>query len=199
MADGRFDTRIFWVDPDKRGVLPLDGFHLPRRLARTVRSDTYRVTIDTAFRQVMETCAEPHPRRQATWINDEIIDLYTALCERGHAHSVECWTAAEDGVDQLAGGLYGVSLGTAFFGESMFARARDASKVALVHLVARLRAGGYTLLDTQFITDHLAMFGAVEIQRDDYQGQLDTALDDVGDFHALPNQIDGTQAIEALT
>src|SRR5690348_4928384 len=163
MAERRNDPNLFWVSPDARGILPLDGFHLPKRLARTIRSDRFTVTIDTAFREVMQLCAAPAPDRDESWINAEILSLYTALHQKGHAHSVECWREGK-----LVGGLYGVKIGAAFFGESMFSRERDASKVALAHLVARLKAGGFRLLDTQFITSHLAQFGAIEIPRDTY-------------------------------
>ena len=155
MAERRDDPNLFWVSPETRGVLPLDDFHVPHRLARTVRSDRFEVRVDTAFADVMRACAAPAPGREESWINAEILAVYTALHERGHAHSVECWREGE-----LVGGLYGVNLGSAFFGESMFMRERDASKVALVHLVARLIKGGFTLLDAQFLTDHLARFGA---------------------------------------
>ena len=172
MADSREDMRLFLMDPDLRGVLPLDRFHVPKRLARTVRQNPFRVTVDTAFNRVIEACAEPHPSRPATWINDAILNLYGALHRQGYAHSVECWT--ED--NQLAGGLYGVSLGGAFFGESMFSRATDASKIALVHLVARLIVGGYKLLDAQFHNPHLEQFGLEEITRDAFRTQLWRAL-----------------------
>jgi leucyl/phenylalanyl-tRNA--protein transferase len=171
MAERRDDPTLYWVSPQLRGILPLDGFHVPRRLARTVRSGRFAVTTDQAFVEVMRGCAAPAPGREQSWINDEILRLYTALAASGHAHSVECW---QDG--ELVGGLYGVRLGAAFFGESMFSRARDASKVALVHLVAMLQAGGFTLLDTQFLTAHLSGFGAIEIPRDDYLALLKQAL-----------------------
>ena len=171
MAERRDDPTLYWVSPEQRGILPLDGFHVPRRLARTVRSGRFAVTADQAFAQVMQGCVAPAPGREQSWINDEILRLYTALAASGHAHSVECW---QDGA--LVGGLYGVRLGAAFFGESMFSRARDASKVALVHLVDRLRLGGFTLLDTQFLTAHLAGFGALEIPRNDYLVLLKDAL-----------------------
>jgi leucyl/phenylalanyl-tRNA---protein transferase len=171
MADGRDDPRLFLVDPDERGIFPLDSFHVPKRLQRTVRSDRYRVTVDAAFRDVLEACAAPHPDRPETWINQPILELYDALHRRGVAHSIECW----DGED-LVGGLYGVRLGAAFFGESMFSRARDASKVALVHLVAHLIAGGFSLLDSQFVTAHLQQFGIQEIPRADYKRRLDVAI-----------------------
>jgi leucyl/phenylalanyl-tRNA--protein transferase len=171
MADSRDAQEIFWVEPKKRGVLPLDGFHLSRSLAKTIRSDRFTVTADTAFAEVVARCAEARPERPDTWINPQIEAAYADLHARGHAHSVECW---QDGA--LVGGLYGVKLGGAFFGESMFSRRRDASKVALAWLVARLRTGGFTLLDCQFITDHLASLGAIEIGRDDYVALLDGAL-----------------------
>jgi leucyl/phenylalanyl-tRNA---protein transferase len=171
MAESAEDPDLFWIDPDPRGVLPLDRFHLPRRLKRTLRSGQYEVRIDTAFEAVMRGCAEPTEMRPKTWINEEIFRLYGALHEQGHAHSVEAWRAGE-----LAGGLYGVALRGVFFGESMFSRSADASKVALVHLVARLVKGGFRLLDTQFVTDHLRRFGAVEIPRADYHRQLERAL-----------------------
>jgi len=199
MSDGRHDPRVFWVDPDKRGVLPFENFHVGKRLARTVRSDKFRVSVDTAFRQVMEACAEPHPSRAATWINDEIISLYCALNERGLAHSVECWLPDDDGEEQLVGGLYGVSLGAAFFGESMFSRTRDASKVALVHLVARLIEGGYLLLDTQFVTEHLKSFGAVEIARDIYHDQLAQALQTPANFYSTPAEVAGSSVMQSIT
>ncbi|MDE2630794.1 MAG: leucyl/phenylalanyl-tRNA--protein transferase, partial [Alphaproteobacteria bacterium] len=163
MAERRDDPTLYWVSPQKRGIFPLDTFHVPKRLARTVRSDRFSVTADTAFAGVLLACAEPAPGREETWINDEIVRLYTALHLSGHAHSLEC---RREG--RLAGGLYGVQLGGAFFGESMFSRETDASKVALVHLVARLKMGGFKLLDAQFLTAHLARFGAVEIPRKTY-------------------------------
>jgi leucyl/phenylalanyl-tRNA--protein transferase len=180
MADSREDKQLFLIDPERRGILPLDGFHVPRRLARTVRADVYEIRIDTAFDAVVAACAEPRPGHPDTWINDGIKQLYGDLHELGHAHSVECWKAGE-----LVGGLYGVSLRAAFFGESMFSRARDASKVALVHLVARLIAGRYRLLDTQFITEHLSQFGVVEISRRDYRRRLTRALSAEADFQVF--------------
>jgi leucyl/phenylalanyl-tRNA--protein transferase len=171
MAERRGDPTLYWVSPERRGIIPLDTFHVPRRLARTVRSGLFSVTADRAFRDVMQACAAPMPDRPESWINDEILRLYTALHLGGHAHSIECW---QDG--KLAGGLYGVRLGAAFFGESMFSRRRDASKVALVHLVDGLKRGGFALLDTQFITAHLARFGAIEIPRERYLRKLQDAL-----------------------
>jgi len=171
MAERRGDPTLYWVSPEKRGIIPLDVFHVPRRLARTIRSNAFQVTSDRCFRQVMEACAAPAPGRTESWINDEILRLYTALHASGHAHSLECWHGGE-----LVGGLYGVRLGAAFFGESMFSRRRDASKVALVHLVQGLQRGGFVLLDTQFITAHLARFGAIEIPRERYLLKLHDAL-----------------------
>jgi leucyl/phenylalanyl-tRNA--protein transferase len=171
MAQDRHDSTLYWMDPDPRGILPLGTIHIPKRLARTVRSDLYQVRIDTAFTQVMEACAAPTPERRSTWINDRILALYTQLFEQGHAHSVETW---ED--DVMVGGLYGVAVGAAFFGESMFSRKRDASKVALIHLVGRLIAGGYQLLDTQYTTNHLTQFGVVEIPRKEYRRMLRRAV-----------------------
>lgn len=171
MAERRGDPTLYWVSPEKRGVIPLGSFHVPQRLARTVRSERFAVTSDQAFRDVMQACAASAPGREESWINEEILRLYTALHAGGHAHSVECWQNGE-----MVGGLYGVRLGAAFFGESMFSRARDASKVALVHLVDALRRGGFTLLDTQFITTHLTQFGAIEIPRPQYLSLLNQAL-----------------------
>jgi leucyl/phenylalanyl-tRNA--protein transferase len=172
MAETRDGFRLYWLDPEMRGVLPLDRFHLPRRLARTVLAGRYHVTTDTAFEVVIAACAESGPRRAETWINPTIERLFIALHGLGHAHSVECWDGGE-----LVGGLYGLAIGGAFFGESMFSRARDASKVALVHLVARLRLGGFTLLDTQFVTTHLAQFGTQEVPRAAYRRSLTEAID----------------------
>lgn len=171
MAESADDPELFWVDPKRRGIIPLDAFHVPRRLKRVLRRGGFAVRADTAFTAVMRGCAEASETRPSTWINDEIVRLYSALHAAGMAHSVECWHGAE-----LVGGLYGVSLGAAFFGESMFSRVSDASKVALVHLVARLRVGGYRLLDTQFLTPHLAQFGAIEISRARYHRLLAEAL-----------------------
>ena len=171
MAETADDPELFWVDPKRRGIIPLDGFHVPRRLRRVVRQNLFTIRCDTAFEAVMRGCAESSDKRPNTWINDEILELYAGLFEGGAAHSVECWHEGE-----LVGGLYGVSLGAAFFGESMFSRVTDASKVALVHLVARLRFGGYRLLDTQFLTPHLVQFGAIEISRSRYHRLLAEAL-----------------------
>lgn len=171
MAEAADDPEVFWVDPDQRGILPLEGFHLPRRLARTIRRDVFEVRCDSAFEAVVRGCAESTPDRPKTWINEEIVRLYGALHRLGFAHSVESWREGE-----LAGGLYGVALGGAFFGESMYSRVTDASKVALAHLVARLKLGGFRLLDTQFVTGHLQQFGAVEVSRAQYHRRLTAAL-----------------------
>lgn len=171
MAESADDPELFWVDPTRRGILPLESFHVPRRLKRVLRRGVFAVRADTDFEAVIRGCAAASETRPSTWINEEIVRLYAALFARGAAHSVECWTEGE-----LVGGLYGVALGAAFFGESMFSRVTDASKVALVHLVARLRLGGYRLLDTQFLTPHLAQFGGVEISRGRYRRLLADAL-----------------------
>ena len=193
MSESADDPTIFWVEPERRGVIPLDSLIVSSRLARTVRADAFRVTVNTSFKQTIACCAEPRPGSDDTWINQRIRDLYIALHGIGHCHSVEAWYG-----DQLAGGLYGVSLGRAFFGESMFHRARDASKVALVHLVARLIAGRFVLLDTQFVTEHLKSLGAVEVPRQRYRTMLDDALKDNADFFALPNEISGADALAQI-
>lgn len=177
MAEDRDDQDLFWIDPRMRGILPLQNMHVPKRLRRTVRSDRFQVTFNHCFEDVMEGCAEATDRRPRTWINDTILTLYTSLYRMNHAHSVEIW---EGGT--LVGGLYGVSLGQAFFGESMFSRSRDASKVGLVHLAARLVKGGFTLLDTQFVTRHLERFGAIEIPRAEYRILLAEAMEGGADF-----------------
>lgn len=171
MADHRDAQSVYWVEPKLRGVMPLDGFHLSRSLRKTIVSGRFRVTADTAFERIIALCAESASDRPDTWINGAIERVFTTLHAQGFAHSVEVWEG-----EQLVGGLYGLALGCAFFGESMVSRTRDASKVALAWLVARLRAGGFTLLDCQFITDHLASLGAIEIPRQDYMGLLGAAL-----------------------
>jgi leucyl/phenylalanyl-tRNA--protein transferase len=181
MAESADDPSLFWVEPERRGILPLDHFHVPRRLARTVRADRFTMRVDTAFDQVLDACAAPARGRRKTWINARIRRLYGELFARGHCHSVEAW---RDG--RLVGGLYGVTLRRAFFGESMFHREADASKVCLVHLVARLKRGGFALLDAQFLTEHLATFGAIEIDRAEYQRRLAAALEGEADFYRLP-------------
>lgn len=172
MAEGR-DGPIYWYAPDPRAILPLETFHVSRNLRKLVNRNVFDVRIDTAFERVMRLCAE----RPETWISEDIVRVYVALHERGFAHSVECWKD-----DELVGGLYGVAIGGAFFGESMFHRVRDASKVALVHLVERLKAAGFELLDTQFTTDHLLQFGVIELPRDAYEELLDRAIDSPARF-----------------
>lgn len=167
MAEHRKDARVMWIEPKWRGIIPLDGFHVSHSLRRVIRKNIFDVRVDTAFRDVMLNCAD----REETWINDQILDSYCGLFDLNLAHSVECWKE-----DKLVGGLYGVSLGSAFFGESMFSKETNASKVALCALVERLKAGGYTLLDTQFLTSHLASFGGVEIPREEYLLLLEQAL-----------------------
>jgi leucyl/phenylalanyl-tRNA--protein transferase len=183
MAESAQADELLWFDPPHRGILPLDGFHVPRRLRKTVRHFPFDVRVNSAFRRVMAGCAGGGPQRPNTWINEEITEAYCQLHALGHAHSVECWLDGD-----LVGGLYGVSLGAAFFGESMFSRVTDASKVALVHLVARLKTGGFQLLDTQFITDHLAQFGATEIPRHRYRAQLTRAVRGDADFYCLADE-----------
>jgi leucyl/phenylalanyl-tRNA--protein transferase len=195
MAESAEDPALYWIEPEQRGIIPLDRFHLSARLARTVRSDVFTITVNRDFEGVMDGCAEPRPGRSRTWINERIRHLYLKLYERRHCHSIEAYQG-----DELVGGLYGVALGRAFFGESMFSRARDASKVALVHLVARLKAGGFRLLDTQFVTDHLRTFGAIEVPRRQYHKLLENALAGEGDFGALgvSQPISGEQALAQL-
>jgi leucyl/phenylalanyl-tRNA--protein transferase len=194
MAESAEDSALYWIEPEQRGVIPMERFHVPARLARTVRLDRFTVTLNRDFDGVIDGCAEAQPGRPRTWINTRIRTLYRKLYERRHCHSIEVY----DG-DALVGGLYGVTLGRAYFGESMFHRARDASKVALVHLVARLKAGGFKLLDTQFVTDHLRIFGAVELPRRQYHKLLEAALVGEGDFAALGKEpVSGAQALAQL-
>jgi leucyl/phenylalanyl-tRNA--protein transferase len=195
MAESADDPALYWIEPERRGIIPLEGFHLPARLARTVRTTPFTVWIDRDFDAVIDGCAETSPERARTWINGRIRRIYRGLFDHGHAHSVEVY----DG-DVLVGGLYGVSLGRAFFGESMFHRARDASKIALVHLVARLRAGGYRLLDTQYVTDHLKSFGAVEVGKRRYHRLLEEAIVGEAIFAALATgrPVSGAEALVQL-
>ncbi|MBB5045881.1 leucyl/phenylalanyl-tRNA--protein transferase [Rhodopseudomonas rhenobacensis] len=195
MAESIDDPTLFWVEPERRGIIPLDGFKVASRLARTVRSDTFTVSVDRAFAEVIDGCAAPQPGREDTWINRRIRELYIGLHQLGHCHSVEVWQDRE-----LVGGLYGVNLGRAFFGESMFHRARDASKVALVHLVARLIEGGFVLLDTQFVTEHLRSFGATEVPRRRYRAMLDVAITGEADFARLPTAqpVAGAEALAII-
>jgi leucyl/phenylalanyl-tRNA---protein transferase len=180
MAESGAAEEVLWVRPHERGILPLEKFHVPRRLARLVRSNRYRVTVDKAFQEVIRGCAESRPERRETWINSAIVEVFEALHARGLAHSVEVWHQKE-----LAGGLYGLELGAAFFAESKFSRLRDASKVALVHLAARLKRGGYLLLDAQFPNPHLEQFGAVSVTEERFQLLLSHALAGSANFYCL--------------
>jgi leucyl/phenylalanyl-tRNA--protein transferase len=195
MAEDADDPGLFWIEPQQRGTFPLDGIHVPRRLARTVRADHFEIRIDTDFDGVIAGCAAPAEDRDRTWINARIRRLYGELFDLGHCHTVEAWREG-----RLVGGLYGVKLGAAFFGESMFHRERDASKVAFVHLAARLRAGGFKLLDAQFVTEHLARFGAVEVGRRDYKRLLGRAIDAEANWWVWPPgaPVPGRMALEAL-
>ncbi|MFC7290777.1 leucyl/phenylalanyl-tRNA--protein transferase [Hirschia litorea] len=192
MGEDADDANLFIVDPDFRGIFPLDGLRISRSLRKVVARDVFHVTVNAAFTSVMEACAD----RDSTWINTPIINLYSALHRRGQAHSVECW---QDG--ELVGGLYGVSLGGAFFGESMFSTVSNASKVALVHLAARLIAGNYQLLDTQFLTDHLESLGAIEIPRAEFQEKLKAALAIEGNFYSVSELTSGNpeESIDGLS
>ena len=182
MAETRASDSLYWVDPKKRGIIPLDRFHLPTRLKKQLIKRPFRVTVDNAFPQVMRACAAPRSGQDESWINDQILELYEELFRRGFAHSVECWNDS----GELVGGLYGVCIAGAYFGESMFHTETDASKIALCHLVARLKHGGFSLLDTQFVTDHLKQFGAVEIKREDYHNMLEHALGQQdADFYSM--------------
>lgn len=193
MSEGADDPGLFWVDPDIRGIMPLDAFHVPRRLARTVRQGPYEIRTDSDFEAVVAGCAAARPGASETWINRRIRALYGELFRMGHVHTVEAWSG---GV--LVGGLYGVALGRAFFGESMFHRSDDASKVALVHLVARLIRGGFLLLDAQFQTDHLSQFGTREIDRDTYQAMLAMALESGSGEWRGSEAVDGSQALAII-
>ena len=178
MAENRRDRQLFWVDPEKRGILQLRGFHVHRSLKKKVRNNQFTIRYDNKFEEVIRACATQGATREETWINDQIIDLYTKLFSMGYAHSVECWHGTT-----LVGGLYGLSIKGAFFGESMFSLERDTSKITLVHLVARLKLGGFTLLDTQFVTTHLKQFGVLEISRNKYHKLLNSALKVNATFH----------------
>ncbi|MCO8018436.1 leucyl/phenylalanyl-tRNA--protein transferase [Brevundimonas diminuta] len=190
MAEAHDDPRVFLVEPDQRGLIPLDRFHIPSRLRRTVRGEPFEVRFNTAFAAVLDACAASAPGREDTWINAPIRRLYVELHQRGFAHSIECWRD-----EALVGGLYGVTLGGAFFGESMFSRATDASKVALVHLVARLKKSGWRLLDTQFLTEHLSQFGAVETPQEAYLRMLPWALQATPDMDAFTARLSGAEAV----
>jgi leucyl/phenylalanyl-tRNA--protein transferase len=194
MAESATDSALYWIEPERRGILPLDDVHVPRRLARTIRQERFEVRIDNDFEAVINGCAAPRSGRQSTWINSRIRTLYGELFELGCCHTVEVWREG-----RLAGGLYGVRLAGAFFGESMFSRERDASKIALVYLVARLKYGGFKLLDTQFLTEHLANFGATEVSREKFQGLLDGALLGPGEFSALPADCSGSFVLQLVS
>ncbi|NNE23821.1 MAG: leucyl/phenylalanyl-tRNA--protein transferase [Rhizobiales bacterium] len=191
MAESADDNALYWIEPEFRGLIPLDGFKVSRSLRKACRRQMFEVRVDTAFADVIERCAERAPDRKTTWINDRILALYNQLFKMGFCHSVECW---QD--DELVGGLYGVRIGAAFFGESMFTRRRDASKVALVHLVARLRFGCFKLLDAQFINDHLKQFGALELPRAEYHQLLEDALGKDADFQAFDGDRDPERVLE---
>jgi leucyl/phenylalanyl-tRNA--protein transferase len=193
MAESADDPALYWIEPQHRGILPLDAVHVPRRLARTLRTTNLCVRIDTDIEGVIDGCAASRPGRRSTWINERIRSLYRDLFELGHCHTVEVWDA-----NKLVGGLYGVALNGAFFGESMFSFMRDASKIALVHLAARLSYGGFQLLDTQFVTDHLRQFGTIELNREEFHRLLEGALEVEADFRRLPLDADADKIIEIL-
>jgi leucyl/phenylalanyl-tRNA---protein transferase len=193
MAEARASDELFWIEPKIRGVIPLKAFHLPKGVARVLRQERFRITVDQAFGKVIRACGSKEAGREETWINDEIIDLYTRLHVEGHAHSIEVW---ETGV--LAGGLYGVAIGGAFFGESMFSLTNGASKAALAATVARLKAGGFTLFDVQFVTPHLARFGAVKLAKERYLMLLPEALAGKGDFFKLPVDASGQRIVQEI-
>jgi leucyl/phenylalanyl-tRNA--protein transferase len=194
MAESADDPALYWIEPQQRGILQLDNVHVPRRLARTIRQRVFDVRIDTAFDGVISGCAASRPGRRTTWINPKIRALYRDLFESGYCHTVEAWSN-----DRLVGGLYGVALNGAFFGESMFSLERDASKVALVYLCARLIHGGFALLDTQFVTDHLRQFGTVEIERAEFHALLEKALAREADFAALPTDAGPEQVLDIIS
>jgi leucyl/phenylalanyl-tRNA--protein transferase len=197
MAESADDPSLFWVEPEQRGVIPLDGgFHVSRRLARTIRSNKFEVHVDRDFDAVIDACAAPAAGRDSTWINKRIRRLYRALFDRRQCHTVEAWRNG-----RLVGGLYGVKIGAAFFGESMFHFERDASKVALAHLVARMKVGGFKLLDAQFITDHLESMGAAEVSRVEYQIMLTKAIAANAQFYCWPSEgvIDGAVVLQSIS
>jgi leucyl/phenylalanyl-tRNA--protein transferase len=193
MAESADDPALYWIEPQHRGILPLDAVHVPKRLAKTVRSGALEVRVDSDYEGVIEGCAAERAGRRSTWINSRIRGLYRDLFRLGHCHTVEVW----DG-ERLVGGLSGVALGGAFFGESMFSYVRDASKIALVHLAGRLIAGGFTLLDTQFVTDHLRQFGTVEIDREAFHRELDGALRQTADFLRLAIDAPGEAILDII-
>jgi len=191
MAESADDPALYWIEPQQRGILPLDRVHVPRRLARTVRQGIYEIRVDSDFDAVISGCAASRPGRRTTWINPKIRGLYRDLFDTGYCHTVEAWHG-----DRLVGGLYGVALNGAFFGESMFSAGRDASKVALTYLCARLIRGGFSLLDTQFVTDHLKQFGAIEVDRPEFHMRLERALAHSADFSSMPRDADPAQILE---
>ncbi|MFA5949027.1 MAG: leucyl/phenylalanyl-tRNA--protein transferase [Hyphomicrobium sp.] len=193
MAESADDPALYWIEPQHRGILPLETVHVPRRLQRTLRTTALRVAIDTDYEGVIRGCAAERPGRKSTWINARIEALYRELFMLGHCHTVEVWEA-----ERLVGGLYGVALGGAFFGESMFSYVRDASKIALVYLAARLLAGGFSLLDTQFVTEHLRQFGTTEVERDEFHRRLDAALRLQGDFLRLEMDVAPEKVLDIL-
>ncbi|MEO1608197.1 MAG: leucyl/phenylalanyl-tRNA--protein transferase [Pseudomonadota bacterium] len=194
MAESADDPQLFWIEPQARGMLPLDRLSIPKRLARTIRSAPLDIRIDCDFDGIIDGCARPAPGRTSTWINDRIRSLYNDLFQMGYCHTVEVWTPC----GRLVGGLYGVALGGAFFGESMFSRERDASKIALVYLCARLIYGNFVMLDTQFVTDHLRQFGAIEIDRVEFQQKLDVALQTSGNFNCLPSNAEPKEILDII-
>lgn len=194
MAESASDPALYWIEPQQRGILPLDDAHVPKRLARTVRSAPVEVRVDDEFEGIIDGCAASRPGRRSTWINSRIRSLYRELYDLRYCHTIGVWRE-----DKLVGGLYGLALGGAFFGESMFSVERDASKIALVHLVARLIAGGFTLLDTQFVTEHLRQFGTIEVDRNTFQHLLEAALNEPADFFALPRIVDGETALSIIS
>jgi leucyl/phenylalanyl-tRNA---protein transferase len=193
MAESADDPALYWIEPQARGILPLDTVHVGKRLARTIRQDVFEVRVNSDFDTVITGCGASKPGRTTTWINDKIRRLYRDLFEQGHCHTVETW---RDG--RMVGGLYGVALGGAYFGESMFSTETDASKVALVHLAARLIHGGYVLLDCQFVTDHLRQFGTIEIDRTEFHQRLSDALPRHGRFHLMAPNTNGARALEII-
>jgi leucyl/phenylalanyl-tRNA---protein transferase len=194
MAESADDPALYWIEPQMRGILPVEKAHFPRRLLKTVRTTPLHIKIDTDYAGIMDGCAAPRTDRPSTWINTRIRALYQDLFNMGACHTVEVWRE-----DKLVGGLYGVALRGAFFGESMFSFERDASKIALAHLLARLKIGGFTLLDTQFVTEHLRQFGTVEVDRAAFQAELDEALQHDGNFFALDRDVSGERVVEILT
>jgi leucyl/phenylalanyl-tRNA--protein transferase len=194
MAESADDNALYWIEPERRGILPLDAIHVPKRLARTIRQQRFEIRIDTDYEGVIDGCAGSRPDRRSTWINKRIRTLYRKLYDLGHCHTVEAWREG-----RLVGGLYGVRLGGAFFGESMFTVERDASKVALVYLAARLKYGGFSLLDTQFVTDHLIRFGAIEVPRDAFQRLLEEAVAGSADFFSLSADADPDSVLQLVS